>query len=67
MKNSFENDSDTSQSSRTIKKQKKTNLQKIIVNKGECPKAPIWKEFDTGKSNSKGEVPNNIRQHWLIQ
>ncbi|CAG8561139.1 12917_t:CDS:2, partial [Racocetra fulgida] len=97
----FEHTFDTSQVGETIKKRKvgKTSLQRIVVNKGGRPRAAVWDDFITGKSDGKGhygakccyctkgnwkrgrpakmeahlalhckgEVPENIRQRWLVE
>ncbi|CAG8790907.1 8127_t:CDS:2, partial [Dentiscutata erythropus] len=67
--------SELSQSETTIKKRKtgKTSLQKIVVNRGGHPKAPIWEDFNLSESDGKGHygaacnVPEEIRRRWLIK
>ncbi|CAG8628433.1 19092_t:CDS:2, partial [Racocetra fulgida] len=62
-------------SEKSIKKQKTTNLQNVLVNKGGRPKFAVWEDFIVGDYDGKahlalhykGEVPENIRRHWLIE
>ncbi|CAG8625718.1 11448_t:CDS:2 [Racocetra fulgida] len=63
----LENFSNISQSGETIKKRKvgETSLQRIVVNKGGCPKAAVWDDFIIGKSDSKGHY--GAKYHYYKQ